>query len=198
MRRAIISLVLFFAFVVIVTASRHATTTPTTTTSTTLAPPASTTTTTTTTATGSTCTGGDFRATFGLSQGAAGTVYSSVRLTKTTPGTCTLDGWPLLTLQNTQGAVVPSRTIDLPTVNSPVVFPDAAANVAPTSLSLATGSSATFDLAFGDVPTGSETTCPNVTSVAVAVAAGQSVAVATPSYPLQPCGGGTVWVSPFF
>ena len=198
MRRAVISLVLFFAFVVIVTASRHSTSTVTT--STTASPGVGSTSTTTTSvvAPGSTCTGSDFHATFGLSQGAAGTVYSSVRLTKTTTGQCTLNGWPLLTLQNAQGAVVASRTIDLPTSNSPIVFPDTAANAAPTTLTLATGASTSFDLAYSDVPTGSETSCPSVSSVAIAIAQGQAVAVATPSYPLQPCGGGTVWVSPFF
>ena len=196
MRRAVISLVLFLAFAIIVTASRHSTTSSASSTTT----PASTlpASTSTTIASGSTCSGTDFRATFGYSEGAAGTVYSSVTLTKITAGSCTLDGWPLLTLQDAHGAVIASRTVDLPTANSPVTFPDAAANAAPTSLTVSTGTKTTFDLAYSDVPTGSETTCPSVASVAIAVGTGQGVAVATPSYPLQPCGGGLVWVSPFF
>ena len=36
-------------------------------------------------------------------EGAAGTIYASVTLTKTTAGTCTLKGWPILTLSDRLG-----------------------------------------------------------------------------------------------
>ena len=197
MSRALKSLGLFFAFVVIYTLSRHAihTTTTTTTTPSTTAPLTSTT---TSLASGSqVCSARDFRGVFNPAQGAMGTVYASVTLTKDAGPTCALKGWPLLTLQDRSGAILPSTTNDLPTTNSPITFPDAAANRSPTSLVLANGATANFDLAYSNVPNGAES-CPSVVTLSVQLVKDGSVIVITPNYPPQPCNQGTIWVSPFF
>lgn len=196
MSRALKTLAIFFAFVAIYTLSRHPTGT-TTTTTTTINQTTSTTTTTTTTVAGTTCHGTDFRGVFNQGQGAAGTIYASITLTKTTTGTCTIKGWPILTLQDRTGGVLPSNTIDLPSSAGAIRFPEAKANAAPSLLTLSNGSSTTFALAYSDVPVGSET-CGSATSIAVEISKqGSSVSI-TPAYPQEPCNHGSVWVSPFF
>jgi hypothetical protein len=56
--------------------------------------------------------GGDFSGVYNEGEGAAGTISASVTLTKIDAGSCTLKGWPLLTLQDTTGAVLTSSIID--------------------------------------------------------------------------------------
>ncbi|MGD0055047.1 MAG: DUF4232 domain-containing protein [Acidimicrobiales bacterium] len=195
MSRALKSLGIFAAFVVIYTLSRHAIDSNTTTTTTTT----STTTTTTTIAkvVGSTCAGGDFSAVYNEGEGAAGTIDASVTLTKVTSGSCTLEGWPILALQDTTGAVLTSTTVDVRPSDAPIQFPVAQANAAPTLLNLTKGSVADFSLAYSDVPVGNGS-CPSARTLSVQVAAGGSVATLTPTYPLQPCNKGTIWVSPYY
>jgi hypothetical protein len=193
--RALKSLGIFATFVVIFALSRHAvdSNTTTTTTSTTT----STTTTTTAVSVGSTCAGSDFSAVYNEGEGAAGTIDASVTLTKVTAGSCTLKGWPLLTLQDTTGALITSTTVDVTPSNAPIQFPAAQANEAPTLLTLDKSSTVTFSLAYSDVPVGSAT-CPSARTLSVQVASGGSTAIVTPSYPLQPCNKGTIWVSPYY
>ena len=195
MSRALKLLAIFFAFVAIYALSRHPTGTTTTTTTTTTIN--QTTSSTTTTVGGTTCHGTDFHGVFNEGQGAAGTIYASITLSKLTPGTCTIKGWPILTLQDRTGAVLPSNTIDLPSSSSPIQFPGAKANAAPSLLTLTSGSSTTFALAYSDVPVGNES-CGTATSIAVEISThGSSVSI-TPAYPQQPCNHGSVWVSPFY
>ncbi len=202
MKRALVSLAIFFAFVVIVTVSRHHTTpTSATTTTTSTSTTTSTTSTTTTTlasANGSTCRGADFSGTGGLSQGAAGTIYTSFTLTKTTSGSCTLKGWPVLGLANQAGATLPERTIEIPSSGNPGNFLTPAANHAPTTLTLDQGSTTTFSVFFNDVTTGAGSTCPSVAVVRVGTGVGSSQASIPLTYPIQPCSGGTLNVSPFY
>jgi len=193
--RAFKTLAIFFAFVAIYTLSRYGHTSTTTTTS-------STTTIALTTTTGAkvgatTCHGSDFRGSFNQGQGAAGTVYASITLTKTTPGACTIKGWPILTLQDRLGALLTSSTVDLPTASAPIHFTDARANQAPSPVSLTTGATTTFSLAYSDVPTGAAT-CPSAQTVSVSFTQGGSTVAVTPQYPPAPCNHGLVWVSPFY
>ncbi len=196
MSRALKSLAIFFAFVAIYTLSRHlSTTTTTTTTSTAVA--SSTTTTTGPPVSATTCRGSDFRGAFNEGQGAAGTIYASVTLTKVTSGGCTIKGWPILTLQDKLGAVIASSTVDLPNADNPIQFIDTRANHAPTLVSLHTGSTTTFSLAYSDVPTGA-TACPAAQTVSVSMTKGGSTVAVTPQYPPTPCDNGLIWVSPFY
>lgn len=139
------------------------------------------------------CTGSDFSGVYNQGQGAAGTIFASVTLTKVTPGTCTFKGYPLLTLQNKTGAVITSKQLD----SSPVQFPDALANKAPTQLSLSDGATTTFSLGYSDVPVGTQA-CASATTLSVQFAAGGPVVTVTPAYPVQPCNDNTIWVSPFY
>lgn len=198
MSRTLKLLALFAALVVIVAVSRQAIDSKSTTTTT--SSTTSTTTTTTgvsTTTLGSTCTGSDFTGVFNEGEGAAGTITASVTLTKTTAGTCALKGWPLLALQDTTGAVLASSTIDEHPGAAPIQFPAARANQAPSLLTLAHGSTVSFALAYSDVPTSSEA-CPTARTISVQIAKDGSTATITPSYPIQPCNRGTIWVSPFY
>jgi hypothetical protein len=191
--RALKSLGLFLAFVVIFTLSRHAlhSSSATTTTS-------SATSTTTSTSVGApACSASDFHGVYNAGQGSIGTVYASVTLTKYAGATCTLEGWPMLTLQDRTGEVLPSSTSNLPTTNSPIQFPDAPANHAPTRLTLKVGDSVNFDLAYSSVPTGTQT-CPSVETLSVQMLKDGPVVAVTPAYPPQPCNQGAIWVSPFF
>jgi Domain of unknown function (DUF4232) len=195
-RRALKTLAIFFAFVAIFTLSRHLATTSTTTTTT--SPATSTTTSTTAVAGATTCKGSDFRGAFNQGQGAAGTITAAVTLTKTTPGSCTIKGWPLLTLQDRLGALLTSSTVDLPSSQSPIRFSDSRANRAPSLVRVTSGATATFSLAYSDVPTGNETTCPAAQTVSVAFTRNGSTVAVTPQYPPAPCDNGLVWVSPFY
>ncbi len=200
MRRGLISVGLFAAFVIIVTLSRHHATTSTTTTTTSTSTTTiaqSTTTTTLASANGSTCQGSDFSGAGGLSQGAAGTIYTSFTLTKSTPGSCTLNGWPVISLANQAGAALAEHTIRIPSPGNPGNFLTPAANRAPTTLTLTQGSTTSFSVSFSDVTTGTQA-CPTVAVVRVGTGVGTSTTPIALTYPLEPCNAGTLNVSPFY
>jgi hypothetical protein len=204
-RRGLISVAIFAAFVIIYTLSRHAITTTTTTTTTTSTTIASTTTSTSTTGVEATsCQPQDFNAVFNEGQGAAGTVYASVTLTKSSSGSCTLHGWPVVTLQDRLGAVLSIAPVDVPGASSDFAFLTgtaadltAQANRAPTSVSLGQNQSATFALAYSDVAEGNQT-CPSGVSMSVQFAAGGATVAVSPPSPIQPCDNGQLWLSPFY
>lgn len=176
---------------------RHfATTTPTTTTTTTTSAP-STTSTTTPGHLATTCSARDFSGTFNQGQGAAGTIFASVTLTKTTAGTCVMKGWPLITVQDKLGAVLKTTTTDVPTNKDGFSFPTAAADSMPATLHLSSGSFADFSLAYNDVPTGNAV-CPSGITISVQFIANSAAVTVTSSYPLQICNAGQLWVSPFY
>jgi hypothetical protein len=192
-RRGLISVVIVVAFVAVFALSRHHST-PTTTTTTTSTTSTSAT---TTSNPGTDCRGSDFKAIFVQGQGAAGTVYASVTLTRTGAGSCTVKGFPILTSHDNKGAVLPINQIDLGSASAPIQFQPVKANVAPTSVTLVQGASTNFSFAYNDVQTGT-TACENVVTLNVQfTSAGTSVPV-TPAYPLQPCDNGKIWVSPFY
>ncbi len=208
MNRAVKTLLIFVGFAVIVTLGRHAlqTSTTTTTTTTVVTSPTTTTTvatspttTTTVAATGTDCVASGFTGTYVQGQGSLGTVYDSVTLTKTSAGTCTLEGWPLVQLADRHGAVVATTNVDVhqSARSAPITFPTPSANGAPTSLHLTTGSTVAFALAYSDVPIGNET-CPSAYTLRVQLAAGGGVIPVSAQYPLQPCGQFMLWLSPFY
>jgi len=193
-RRGLISVAIFIAFVAIYTAVRHSTTTPTTTTTST----ATSTTTTSTTLANSACKASDFSGAYNEGQGAAGTIEASVTLTKSTAGSCTLKGWPLMTLQDRLGAVLPVHLVDVPSSSGNAIqFDTAAANKAPTTLTLHQNSTTTFSLAYSDVPTGA-TACESAVTLSVQFVASGAAINVTPQYAVQPCNAGQIWVSPFY
>jgi hypothetical protein len=199
-RRGLTSLAIFAAFVVIITLSRHVidstsstTTTPTPSTTTTI-----TTGTTTTSATATpNCQGNAFTGVFNQGEGAAGTIYASVTLTKHTAGTCSIKGWPILTLQDKTGAVLPLNLVDQSGTNNAIQFSAAKANEAPTLLTLTNGSVTNFSLAYSSVAT-ANTVCDNAVTISVQFATGGASLPVTPAYSVQPCDNGKIWISPFY
>jgi uncharacterized protein DUF4232 len=205
-RRGLISVAIFAAFVVIFTLSRHAidTSTTTTTTTSTTTTTAQSTTTTTSTLASSTCSGSSFSGAYNEGQGAAGTVYASVTLTKTTPGTCTVDGWPIITLQDKLGGLLTVTPIDVPKAGNGFQFLTgtasdltSAANRAPSLVTLAQNQSVTFALAYSDVAVGTAA-CGNGVTMSVQFAANGATVGLTPPSPIQPCDNGQIWLSPFY
>jgi hypothetical protein len=199
-RRGLTSLAIFLAFVVIITLSRHVIDSTSTTTTTRV--PVTTTTvssaTTTTSATAAaTCTANDFSGLYNEGEGAAGTIYASVTLTKLNAGTCSVKGWPILTLQDKSGAVLPLTLVEETGSNNAIQFSAAKANKAPTQLTLANGSVTNFSLAYSSVQT-ANTVCDNAVTISVQFAAGAASVPVTPAYSVQPCDNGKIWVSPFY
>lgn len=201
MRRGLVSVAIFAAFVVILTLSRHVidptsstTTTGVPQTTTTVAPA---TTTTTTVVNAATCSASDFSGVFNEGEGAAGTIYASVTLTKHTGTTCALKGWPILTLQDKTGAVLPLTLVDESGSDSAIQFTTAKANEPPSQLTIANGSSTDFSLAYSDVAT-AKTVCDSAVTISVQFVTDGATVPITPAYPVQPCDNGKVWVSPFY
>jgi hypothetical protein len=197
-RRGLISVAIFVAFVVIFTVSRHAIHSNTTTTTSTVRSSTTTSSTTSTTLASASCNASDFTGTYNEGEGAAGTVYASVTLTKTTAGTCTLKGWPLLTLQDRLGALLKSTGVDVPSSSSGFQFATPAqANAAPSTLTLSSNHSTTFSLAYSDVQSGT-TACESAVTLSVQFVPGGAAVTVTPTYVVQPCNNGQIWLSPFY
>lgn len=199
MRRGLISVAIFIAFAAIFTLSHHDTTATTTTTSTTTTSVTTTTdaNTTTTAALTSTCQGNGFSGVYNEGQGAAGTIYASVTLTKTTAGTCVETGWPILTLQDKTGALLPVHLVNVPSSSSAIQFSSAKANESPTHLTLHQGSVTDFSLAYSDVQT-ANTVCDSAVTVNVQFAPGGSAVPVTAPYAVEPCDNGRIWISPYY
>ena len=185
MNRGLKSIGLFFIFVVVVVAGRnlglvhHAVTTTSTTSTTTSS-------TSTSTLAPVACQGGDFSSVDNGGQGAAGTAYDSATLTKVTPGSCVVDGYPLLTLQTSQGVVVTSITTDHSA--SSAQFTSAAANAAPQAITVAKGTALRFDYTYSE----NGTNCATISTINVQVAKNGSSSPISLSFPASVCGPVTV------
>ena len=124
------------------TAAATTTTTTTTTSSTTAA-----TTTTTTATAATTCRGADFSGVNVGSQGAAGTGYDIMTLTKVTAGSCVVDGYPVLSFQDAKGTLETSLSV----VHS-TSFPAAPANAGAVAYTIADGGRVDVQFRYSDVP----------------------------------------------
>jgi hypothetical protein len=199
-RRGLTSLAIFLAFVVIITLSRHVIDS-TSTTTTTRVPVTTTTTSAATTTTSvnaaATCQANDFSGVYNEGEGAAGTIYASVTLTKLSGGSCSIKGWPILTLQDKTGAVLPLTQVDQTGTNNAIQFSGTKANEAPTQLTLTNGSVTNFSLAYSSVQT-ANTVCDNAVTISVQFAVGAASLPVTPAYAVQPCDNGKIWLSPFY
>lgn len=198
MRRGLTSLAIFAAFVIIITLSRHVI--HSTSSTTTTGAPVTTTTaaaTTTSVAAASICQGSAFSGVFNEGEGAAGTIYASVTLTKQSGGTCSVRGFPILTLQDKTGAVLALTLVDQTGSNNVIQFSGTKANEAPAPLTLTKGSVTNFSLAYSSVPT-ANTVCDDAVTLSVQFASGGASLPVTPAYAVQPCDNGKIWVSPFY
>jgi hypothetical protein len=153
--------------------------------------------TTTTTGSGSTTTAGSSACTHvtasaGQGQGAAGTITGTITVTNAGSTACTANGYPTLALFSGSGAPL---TVTM--VNGLSVSISPPANAAPTTVTLAPSGTAQFAYQFSDVPVGSETSCPTSEAGAVTMP-GASTPSAMFSLAIDPCGNGTVRVSPVY
>jgi hypothetical protein len=118
-------------------------------------------------------------------------------LTKLSGGSCSIKGWPILTLQDKTGAVLPLTQVDQTGTNNAIQFSGTKANEAPTQLTLTNGSVTNFSLAYSSVQT-ANTVCDNAVTISVQFAVGAASLPVTPAYAVQPCDNGKIWLSPFY
>jgi hypothetical protein len=122
------------------------------------------------------------------SSGAAGTIETTVALKSTAGGPCILGGYPGLQLLGPSGSPLPTKVVRGGTYSF--------TTIAPTTVTLAPGQSAYFNIGYSDVPVGGQTSCPSSSSLEVTPPNAFDHLVLTVS--LSPCGGGTMVVSPVF
>ncbi len=146
---------------------------------------------TTTTGAPTTCLASQLKFTVGQGNGAAGQIEETVTMTNTSSITCTLAGYPGMQLYDSAGNTIPTTV-----VRGQQQFGPAAANQAPTLVSLPKGSSAAFTLHYEDVPVGNETSCPQ--SASAHITPPDDFVSATVPLMIAPCNNGTVHVSPVY
>lgn len=156
-------------------------------TSTTKVPPGTTATTSAGPTPGGRCAVSQLQAARGPGGGAAaGHIVANIVLRNSSATPCTLDGYPGLQMLDAHGHSLPT-----------VVERGAAmglAAVPPALVTLAPGASASFSLAYEDVPVGGEGVCP--TSAQLEVTPPNAYSHLVLSISLTPCRGGTITVSP--
>jgi hypothetical protein len=172
--------------------AHNSTTTTHRTTSTTATTTTSTTAPTTTSSTAASAACNHVSASAGGSQGAAGTITGLVTVTNTGSTGCTVNGYPTIGLYSGSGAPL---TVTL--VNGLTVNISAQANAAPTTVSIAPSSTAQFAYQISDVPVGAETSCPTSEQASVTMP-GATTPSATFALAIDPCGNGTIHVSPLY
>jgi hypothetical protein len=167
------------------TAAHHATTSSSTTTPTTAA-----TTTSSTAAAAPACS--HISASAGQSQGAAGTITGVVTVKNTGTTACSAKGYPTIALYSGSGAPLTVTMVNGLTVS---VTPQASAP--PSSVTIAPSSTAQFAYQFSDVPVGAETSCPT-SEQATTTMPGASGSSGYFALSIDPCGNGTIRVSPVY
>lgn len=120
--------------------------------------------------------------------GAAGTIQATVALKSTATTPCILGGYPGLQMLAASGGALPTTVVRKGSYSF--------TSMSLTTVTLAPGQSAYFNLGYSDVPVGSETSCPTSASVQVTPPNAVDHLVLTAAF--APCGGGTLVVSPVF
>ena len=161
-----------------VTSSTSSTTIAAPSTSTTTTSPPSTTT--TTAASLTTCRGSQFTGANIGSQGAAGTGYDVMSLTKVSGNSCVIDGYPIVTLFNSKGALTGF------TLSNSTNFLSAPANAAPAAHTVLTGQKIEVQLRYADIAVGTQA-CASVSRANVQFVAGDTPVSVTFAYPISPC-----------
>ncbi len=177
----------------------HHTPTPTTTTttppaSTTTSPPSTTTVPASTTTTGpaslTTCRGSQFTGLNVGSQGATGTGYDTISLTKVSGPSCVVDGYPVVTLYSAQGALTNF------TWSTSTNFPSPPANTAPAAYTVVAGQKVDVQLRYATLAAGTQA-CPSVQRAAVQFVRGDTPVSVDFTFPITPCGN-AIAVSGFY
>jgi hypothetical protein len=128
----------------------------------------------------------------GPTQGAAGTITGSVVLSSAGGAPCSLSGYPTVSLFAANGTSLVVTVIDGLSVNI-----SAAANGAPKPVTLSPTSKLEFTYQYSDVPTGSQTSCPQSSTASASLPSGLGT---TPHFvmAIAPCNNGTIRVSPLY
>jgi Protein of unknown function (DUF4232) len=122
------------------------------------------------------------------SSGAAGTIETTFALASTSRSTCVLGGYPGLQLLSSTGTSLPTVVVRKGNYSFTAM--------SPTTVTLASGQSADFNVGYSDVPVGNETTCPS--SASLEITPPNALDHLSVTATLAPCGGGTLVVSPVF
>ncbi len=157
----------------------------------TTASPRSTSTSSTTTSSvpaGAACAARDLTAKVVGSEGAAGTFELTVALHNTSTLSCPLEGYPGAQLLDASGTELATHVVS----GGNYQF----TNFAPAPVVLGPGATAYFNLAYSDVPTGTETACPTATQIEVTPPHAVDHDVVAVNAVV--CNGGTLTVSPVF
>ncbi len=122
------------------------------------------------------------------SQGAAGTFELTFALRNSSTSACPMDGYPSAQLLDASGTELPTHVVS----GGNYQF----TNFSPAPVQLAPGATAYFNLAYSDVPTGGETTCPTAAQIEVTPPHAVDHDVVTEQ--VVACAAGTLTVSPVF
>jgi hypothetical protein len=122
------------------------------------------------------------------SEGAAGTFELTFALHNTSTTSCPMEGYPGAQLLDASGTELPTHVV----TGGNLQF----TNFAPAAVVLASGATAYFNLAYSDVPTGTETSCPTAAQIEVFPPHAVDHDVVTTN--IVVCGAGTLTVSPVF
>ena len=163
-------------------ASTSTTSPPTSSPPTTSAPP-------TTEAATPTCQAGGLRIALSGSQGAAGTEELTFSLTSTSVAACQMAGYPGLVLVTTSGTHLPTTVVHGGTLSFE--------NIAPSSVHLADGQTAYFNVGFSVVQSGS-TACTDAQALQVTPPTAPGSATVPVPVGIHACDTGTLHVSPVF
>ena len=125
-------------------------------------------------------------ASVGGSNGAAGTIETTVVLHNVSSTACLLGGYPGLLMLGTGGTALPTTVVRKGAYSF--------TSQPPVTVTLAPGGTTSFNIGYSDVPVGGETSCPS--SVALEVTPPGAYDHLTVPATLAPCAQGTLVVSP--
>lgn len=157
------------------TGSVHSSTTTSTSTSTTIGGPTR-------------CRTADLTASVAAGNGAAGTIETTISLKSSSSVPCVLDGYPGLQMLGPGGAIIPTTVVRKGVYSF--------TSMAPSTVTLTNGESASFNMGYSDVPTGNETSCP--TSVDLQITPPNAYGHLTIAAKVAPCDNGSITVSPVY
>jgi hypothetical protein len=121
-------------------------------------------------------------------EGGAGTIEVTFRFTNVSPSSCVFWGYPGALLLASGGS--PLNTVVIRGGSLSFL------NILVTTVSVASGGSAFFNLGYSDVPTSGETTCPTASSLEITPPNDTEHLIVQAS--IDACGGGKLSVSPMF
>ncbi len=134
------------------------------------------------------CTGANYTLNVLGSQGAAGTFEVTFGFHNTSAATCPLSGYPGIQLLGAGGTDIATDTVQ--------GGGESFTNFAPSTVEVAGGATAYFNMGYSDVPNGTETSCPTTTGLEATPPGTSTPLQVTAQYVV--CNGGTVNVSPVF